>query len=408
MAKQDLLAGIEFGSGKVVCAVAKRDKDGALNILAGSEVKTTGLQKGNVISIEETVNAIKECVENVEELAGERVASLQVGIKGQHIETYNFKGAINISRTDKEITEEDRELVLEAARQLQLSNDREIIETIPLTYIVDQQRGVPNPIGMEGNHLGVAVHLVSASTMALNNIYKCVNKAGFKVDGVAYSLLALGDVSVTPEEKDLGVVLVDIGGQVTDVAFYVMGGIHLTKELNIGGDHITRDIAYGMRTSLERSRELKEKYGWAHRRLVSENEEKEIPYIGVDGITERVTTFASLSEIIYPRVEEIFHIVKREILSSEYAHMVPSGIVLAGGTSHLKGICEIGEKILDMPVRLGPPQSMGMSENYINNPALSSVFGLLKYAEREQLRISKRLGRKPFFAGMRKKLEEIF
>ncbi|MFC1566943.1 cell division protein FtsA [bacterium] len=406
MGKHDLIAALELGSGKVSCAIAKKDKIEGFKVLGIAEVLTNGLQNASVVSIEETVKAIQECVEKVEDMTGERVDSLFVGIKGRHIETYNHNGAINITRSDKEISEEDKMLVLEAGRQMQLSNDREIIETIPLGYVVDKQTGVPDPIGMEGAHLGVAVHLVTASTTALNNIYKCINKAGFKVNELTYNMISLGDSVVTPEEKELGVVLVDIGGQVIDIAFYIMGGLYHTTEIPIGGDYITRDIAYAMRTSFKNSRQLKEEYGYANPAFV--DEDKELQYLGVDGISEQKTTISYLSEIIAPRIEEIMQMLKKEIAMSEFSHMVPAGLVITGGTSAIKGIVDVAEKVTAVPVRLGPPQGINASKQLILNPSFSSVLSLLKYAERSGKENKKRLKKKSVFASFKKKLEEIF
>ncbi|MFC1546848.1 cell division protein FtsA, partial [bacterium] len=324
-----------------------------------------------------------------------------------HIGTYNHKGAVNISRSDKEITEEDRTHVLEAARQMRISNDREIIETIPLGYTVDKQKGVPNPIGMEGSHLGVNVHLVTASTMILNNIYKCVNRAGFRINGVAYGLLALGDAVVMPEEKELGVVLVDIGGHVTDIAIYVMGGVCYTHELTIGGDYITRDIAYGMRTSFEHARTLKEQFGMACSSSLIERDE-DVDFYGVDGITPKKTKVSQLHDIIHPRVEEIMKMVKQSILSSEFENAIPAGIILTGGTAKLKGICEVAESVFKMPVRLGISQGFDGRAELTGDLRNSTVLGLSTYIDSGNLGREARNKKQSFLDKIKKFIEEIF
>jgi cell division protein FtsA len=408
MSKEDIKVAIELGSGKVLCAVSKvsDDESNPFQVLAINEVATSGLQNGNVISIDETVSAIEKCIEGAEAQAGSKINSIYLGIKGEHIETYNHKGAVNISRSDKELTEEDRAHVLEAARQMRISNDREIIETIPQGYTVDKQKGVPNPVGMEGTHLGVNVHLVTASTMALNNIYKCVNRAGFKIDGLAYSVLAAGEVCVMPEEKELGVVLVDIGGQVTDIAIYVSGGVVYTKEIPIGGDFITRDIAYGLRTSTARAKELKELHGIAYAKLINEN--TKISYAGVDGISQKETTVSGLSDIIYPRVEEILEMIKEEVSSTEYANLIPAGYILTGGTAKLKGMEQAGECVLGLPVRLGTPQGIAGSMDLSTNVSYSSVLGLVKYVNKVVLVKSSRKTKTSLVGSVKKALEEIF
>lgn len=404
MAKREIIATLELGSGKVIGAIGARQEQ-SLRILGVNEVYSKGLQNGSVISIEELATSIQQCIEPLETKTNARVGALYLGVKGEHVETYNHKGAMNISRTDKEITEEDLEQVLESARQMRIANDREIIETISQGYTVDKQKGVPSPIGMEATHLGVNVHLVTALSIGLNNVYKCVNRAGFKIDGVAYSVLAVGEVVVMPEEKDLGVALVDLGAHVTDIAMYTSGNVCYTKEISVGGEYITRDLAYGLRTSLVRARELKEQYGAAYSK--QSNDDTTLTYLGVDGMTERSTNVSELCEIIHPRIEEILKMIRHEIDMSEYRSMVPAGVVLTGGTAKLKGIRDVAEAILEMPVRIGHPQGIEGETETAMDPRYATVFGLMKYVTRGETRslLKKKQG---IFTKCKTMLEEMF
>lgn len=380
MTKQEIIAGLDLGSSRIICIVGSKDEEGNVKIIGAGKVICRGLKGGVVVNIEETVEAIAKVVEEAERVANMEVRSLYVAIRGGHIESFNHRGAINISRSDKEITAEDVATVIEAGKAVQISADREIIHTLAQDFSIDQQSGVNNPVGMEGSHLSVDVHIVTASTSHLNNIYKCINRAGFTVEEIVLGILAAGEVVITPEEKELGALLIDLGGDTIDLAIYLRGSVHYTKELPLGGEAITRDLAYGLHTSSTVAREIKEKYGVAMSGYLESKGNEEVKYLSVDGRSERLVSRMKICEIIQPRVEEIFSLVNEQVQNSGFAEEIPAGAILTGGGSLLQGITYAAEEYLSMPVRLGLPQEI--TSDLAGIP-LDSTYatgcGLLKY-----------------------------
>ncbi|MCG3205926.1 MAG: Cell division protein FtsA [Elusimicrobia bacterium] len=394
MSKAEILAGLDIGSGQLACTIGRRmpDQD-QVEVIAATRQNCRGLKGGVVINIDETALAITHVVEAAEEMAKETVRDLIVGIRGSHIQTFNHHGAINIARTDKEITTDDVAQVIESTKAVPISTDREIIHVIPQDFVLDRQQGVPNPVGMEGSLLEVEVHIVTAGSSHLNNIWRSINNAGFGIREPVYGLLALGDVVVTQEEKDLGCLLIDLGGATTGIAVYSDGGVRFTKELALGTDSITNDLAHGLRTSFSQAKQVKEKYGTAIKSgsrkqvLVTGNGheegvdmEEEISYTSVDGRTERVIQRNTLFEFIAPRVEEIYTMVRNEIENSGLSEQVVSGgVIVTGGGSMMPGMVNAAEKILDLPSRQGLPQNIvGLSE-ITAHPSYATAAGLLAF-----------------------------
>lgn len=381
MAKSQVLTGLDIGSGRVTCLVAVRDPGGeALKILGGSVVPCRGLKGGVVVNIAEAARAITQAVEEAEEKSKEAVSQVYLGIRGAHLQSFNNRGAYNIARTDKEITAEDITNVIENAKAIPISNDREIVHVIPQSFSLDRQRGVPNPVGMEGSLLEVEVHIVTASRSHLSNIEKAVNQAGFEIAESVYSLLAVGDLVVSPEEKELGCLLVDMGGQTVSVGIYSEGGIRFSKDLSLGSDFITRDLAFGLRTSLSTAQMIKEKHGVALSAHL--NGEEEVAFVGVDGRSPQKASVKALLEFIQPRIEDIFNAVREEVQNSNFADLiVPGGAILTGGGALLKGMPEAGAHILEMPVRLGIARGQFVcgNEEYLN-PSYATALGLLGYS----------------------------
>jgi len=381
MPKLDVVAGVDFGSGQITGVIAERDFSfETVNIKGASRQTCRGLKGGVVINIDETALVVNRVVEEAEEMAGQAVKSVIIGLRGQHIQTFNHHGAVNIARTDKEITPEDVSQVIEATKAVPISSDREIIHVIPQDFVLDRQTGVPNPVGMEGSLLEVEVHIVTAGTNHLNNIWRTIANAGFQVEEPIYGLLAVGNAVVTEEEKQLGCVLVDLGGQTTGLAVYTEGKVRFTKELSLGSDTITFDLSHGLRASQAQARIVKERHGAASREFVSNGNEEDIVYTGVDGRTPRRIKRNVLYDYISPRVEEIFSMVSAELENSGYAEsIVGGGVILTGGGSQLSGLVSAVEKILDVPARLGLVQGVGGSSEILNDPSYATAIGLLTY-----------------------------
>ncbi len=393
MSKPEILAGLDIGSGQLVCVIGKRmPENDHVEVIAAARQNCRGLKGGVVINIDETALAIGHVVEAAEEMAKETVRDLIVGIRGAHNQTFNHHGAINIARTDKEITTDDVQQVIESTKAVPISTDREIIHVIPQDFVLDRQQGVPNPVGMEGSLLEVEVHIVTAGSSHLNNIWRSINNAGFGIREPVYGLLALGDVVVTQEEKDLGCMLIDLGGATTGIAVYTDGGVKFTKELPVGTDAITNDLAHGLRTSFSQAKLVKERYGSAVRTTskkhalitadgrLDETNEDEISFTSVDGRTQRTIQRDTLFEFIAPRVEEIFTMVRNEIENSGLSeHVVSGGVILTGGGSMMAGMVNAAEKILELPSRQGLPQNItGLSE-VLSHPSYATAAGLLTF-----------------------------
>jgi cell division protein FtsA len=395
MSKPEILAGIDIGSGQLACVIGKRmPENDHIEIIAAARQSCRGLKGGVVINIDETALAIGHVVEAAEEMAKETVRDLIVGIRGAHIQTFNHHGAINIARTDKEITTDDVQQVIESTKAVPISTDREIIHVIPQDFVLDRQQGVPNPVGMEGSLLEVEVHIVTAGSSHLNNIWRSINNGGFGIREPVYGLLALGDMVVTQEEKDLGCLLIDLGGATTGIAVYTDGGVRFTKELPIGTDAITNDLAHGLRTSFSQAKLVKERYGSAvrigsrKRALVTSDGEldeqhqgdDEIAFTSVDGRTQRTIQRDTLFEFIAPRVEEIFTMIRAEIENSGLSeHIVAGGAILTGGGSMMSGMINAAEKILELPSRQGLPQNITGLTEVLSHPSYATAAGLLTF-----------------------------
>lgn len=379
--KTDIIAGLDLGSARVACVIGQQGPDGQVKALAGATVPCRGLKGGVVLNISETARAIRSCVEKAEEASGQMVQGVYLGVRGSHLQSFNNRGAYNIARSDKEITAEDVRAVIETAKAIPLSSDREILHVIPQSFALDRQRGVPDPVGMEGSLLEVEVHIVTASASHLNNLMKAVAEAGFDVIDPVYSLLALGELAVTPEERELGSLLVDLGGQSVSLAIFAEGGIRFSKELAIGSDFITRDLAVGLRTSMPAAERIKVEHGVAHPSLI--NGDHEVTFKGVDGRTSHQVKTSTMTSIILPRVEEIFTLVGEEVQNSTFADMVvPGGAVLAGGGAQMAGIPQAAEQILNMPSRLGgvPPGMVEAPEELLE-PAYATALGLVCFPQ---------------------------
>ncbi len=378
MGKRDnIIAGIDIGTSKVVSLIAEI-KESQLSILGFGSVESTGVKKGVIINIEDTVKAIEEAVSIAERMAGCEVKELYVGISGNHIKGITSKGMAAIKKD--EVSYEDVEKVIDIAKSIQVPQDQELIHVLPQEYIVDKQEGIKEPIGMSGVRLEAKVYLILAATSVVQNIVKCVSRAGFSVKQVVYGAYASSFAVLTPAEKDLGVVLLDIGGGTTDIAMFNQGSISFVSSIGLGGVNITNDVAIGLRTPPEDAEKIKKKFGCAMSSRVPKTDYVEVPSVG--GKPKRSLPRTMLVDIIQPRVEEIFELVLKELQSTGCMDKIGSGIVLTGGTAYIDGIVELAEEIFGMPVRIGnilTDRITGIKDVINNKLEYAEVLGLLLY-----------------------------
>jgi len=372
------VVGLDVGTTKIACIIGEAGANDELKIIGVGVSPSEGLRKGVVVNIDKTVHSIQKAVDEAELMAGVDVESVYVGIAGDHIRSFNSKGVVAISGQDHEITELDVVRAVDAAKAVSIPMDREILHVIPQEFVVDDQRGIKEPIGMSGVRLETQVHIITGAVTSAQNIYKSVDKAGLKVADLVLEPLASCRAVLQPDEKELGVVLIDMGGGTTDVAIYFDDSIRHTAVVGLGGKNITSDIAIGMHTPLDQAEELKKRYGCAYTPLVKGDERFTVP--GVGGREQREASKAVLSSIIEPRVEEILSLALREIKRTEYADMLGAGVVLTGGCALLEGIQELAEKVLEAPVQVGVPHGFGGLKEAAMSPIHATGVGLCMYA----------------------------
>jgi len=379
--KRENVVGLDIGTTKIAAIVGEYGDDGQINIVGIGSHPSRGLRKGVVVNIESTVESVRRAVEEAELMAGIKIHSAYVGIAGGHIRGFNSHGIIAIKT--KEVTPADIDRVVDAAKAIAIPLDREVIHVLPQEYIVDDQDGIRDPLGMSGIRLEGKVHIVTAAVTSAQNVVKSVNRAGLEVEDIALEQLASSEAVLTPDEKELGVCLVDIGGGTSDLAIFAQGCIRHTAVLSLGGNHVTNDIAVGLRTPTHEAEKIKKKYGCALRELVKEQETIEVPSVG--GREPRVLSRQLLSEIIEPRMEEIFTLIQREIITSGFADLISSGVVLTGGATIMDGVPELAERVMHLPVRRGIPAGVGGLVDVVSSPLYATGVGLLFYGRRCQL-----------------------
>lgn len=371
------IVGLDIGTTKVAAIIGEVMENGVIEIIGVGQAPSEGLRKGVVVNLESTVKSITKAIEEAELMSGTEVSSVYVGIAGGHIKGTNSRGVIAVSRQDREITQADVDRVIDAARAVSIPMDREVIHVLPQEYIVDDQDGIKDPVGMTGVRLEAEVHIVTGAVTSAQNIVRSVNRAGLEVNDIVLEPLASSFSVLTADEKELGVVLVDIGGGTTDMALFVEGSIWQTEVLAIGGGNVTKDISVGLRTPLAEAEQIKLRYGCALTDLVKPEEEVEVPSVG--GRKAKMLPRTVLSEIIQPRMEEIFLLLSREIKKTGYEDLVAGGVVLTGGASAMQGVQELAERILDMPVRIGAPKGISGLVDVVNSPIFSTGVGLVFY-----------------------------
>jgi cell division protein FtsA len=374
MSDNEIIAGLDLGTTKV-CAIVAEVTDDGLDIIGIGSVPSKGLRKGVVVNIESTVQAIKAAIEQAETMAGVEIASVYAGIAGSHVRGFNQEGVAAIAT--REVSEEDVRRVLEQAKAIPLPGDRQVIHVLPQEYIVDDQDGIREPVGMSGVRLEARVHLVTAASAAAQNIIKCCERCDLHVAETVLEPLASAHAVLSEDDKEIGVALIDIGGGTTDLIIHVDGAVVHTSVIPIGGINLTNDIATGLRTPMAEAERIKIKYGCAATSMVDEEETIEVPSVG--GRAPRVLPRAILCQIIEPRVEEIFQAVQHVIAETGFADMLASGAVITGGTTQLDGMPELAEQILGLPVRRGAPIGVGGLMDVVKSPAYSTGVGLVKY-----------------------------
>jgi cell division protein FtsA len=372
---ENIIVGLDIGTTKICAVVGELTPEGGLDIIGLGTCPSRGLRRGVVINIDSTVESIKKAVEEAELMAGVEIDSVFAGIAGGHIKGFNSRGVIAIK--DKEVTQTDIERVIEAAKAVAIPMDREVIHVLPQEFIIDDQDGIKEPLGMSGVRLEAEVHIVTGAVTSAQNIIKSCNRAGLEVNDIVLQQLASSYAVLTEDEKELGVALVDVGGGTTDIAIFVQGSIWHTAVIALGGNHITNDLAVGLRTPTTEAEKLKKKAGCALTSMVMSEETVEVPSVG--GRDNRVLSRQVMAEIIEPRAEEIFALARREIQKSGYEEMVASGVVISGGSVILEGMPELAEQVFDLPVRRGAPRDVGGLVEIISSPMYSTGVGLVHY-----------------------------
>jgi len=374
MRKSSTIAGLDVGTTKV-CALIAEWTPGGVDVIGIGQHPSRGLRKGMVVNIESTVEAIKRAVAEAEQMAGVEIESVYASIGGGHLAGVNSQGVVAIQSRTREVSPSDVERAIEVARDVHLPPDREILHVLTQAFSVDEQDGVREPLGMLGSRLGVEVHLVTGAVAAAQNVVRSVNRAGLTVRDLVLQPLASAESVLTPDERDLGVIVVDIGGGTTDVALYRENAVWHTAVIPLGGDHITNDIAVGLRTPATDGEELKKLYGCAQTALCLEDETIEVASIG--GRKPRVLSRQTLSRIIQARVEEIFALVAKGVRQAGLEDAATAGVVVTGGASMMEGVPELAESIFDLPVRRGMPKWVGGFYDQVESPVFATAVGLV-------------------------------
>ncbi|MBI3781648.1 MAG: cell division protein FtsA [candidate division NC10 bacterium] len=384
----EIVTGLDIGTTKI-CVIIAELTEGGIEIIGCGTSPSRGLKKGVVVNIDVTVESIKKAVEAAEAMAGISLNSAFVVIAGSHIKGINSRGVIAVSGKNQEVIQADVDRVIEAAKAITLPADRRVIHVIPQEFIIDGQGGVKEPLGMSGHRLEAEIHIVTGAVASAENIIKCATRAGLEVQDIVLQPLASSEATLTADEKELGVVLVDIGGGTSDIAVFVDGSIRHTAVLALGGDHLTHDIAIGLRTPPQSAEAIKCQYGCALTSLVGSEEVVEVPSVG--GRKPRLLSRHMLCEIMQPRMEEIFSHVALEVRRAGFMHQVAAGIVVTGGSSVMEGVPELAEQLFDLPVRLGVPTGIGGLKEVVSSPMYATGVGLVQYgaAHRDQPRFGR-------------------
>lgn len=393
--KERYLVGLDIGTSKTTAIVGEPGENNSLNIVGMGVAESNGIRRGLVVNLAAAVDSIKKAVMEAELTAGIEIDNVYLALCGPHVKGFNSRGVVAVSGKNREITHEDVGRAIDAAKAVSLPTGRQILHVLPQDFVVDDQDGIRDPIGMTGARLEVNVHVVTGSVSATQNIVACVNRANVHVKGTVLGQLAASDAVLTEDEKELGVALLDVGGGTTDLAIFERGSLWHTAVIPIGGDHFTNDIAVGLRMPIPEAEKLKRRSGCALSGMVADEETIEVASVGRR--RPRVMSRRILTDVLQPRAEEIFHLVWDEIRHAGYEKALNSGIVLAGGGAILDGLPEIAEQIFDLPIRRGNPAGVGGGlADHVNSPAFATAVGLVQRAHAQWLRETPSNGSGPF------------
>jgi len=377
---ENIVVGLDVGTTKICAIIGEVNSEGMVDIIGVGSAPSRGLRRGVGVNIDHTVSGIKKAVEDAELMAGARADSVLAGVSGGHIKGINSHGVIAIK--NREVTAVDVARVVDAARAVAIPLDREVIHIQPQEFVVDDQEGIKEPIGMAGVRLEAKVHIITGAVSAAQNIVRCAHRSGLKVNELVLQQMAAAEAVLLPDEKELGVALVDIGGGTTDIAVFADGAIQHTAVISVGGDQLTNDVAVGLRTPMLEAEKIKRRYGCALSTLV--NGDETIAVLGIGGRPPRILSRSVLADIIEPRIEETIGLVRRELEKYNMLHMISSGVVLTGGSVAIEGVCELGEQVLDMPVRIGFPIGISGLVDVVNSPLYATGVGLVLWGARNK------------------------
>ena len=382
---EDYLVGIDVGSTKARVLIGHRDERGELEVVGKGLAPTRGTRRGNIVNVEQTVEALKQAVEEAEVMAGVEVSRAYVGVAGSDIRSVNSRGMVSVTRRDREITRQDIQRVLEAARSAALPSDREILHTIPQEFFVDEQGGIADPLGMLGSRLEVSVHLTTGNVTRTKTLQTCVNRAGIEILELVFEPLATAEAVLSQDERDLGALLIDIGSGGTEYCLFSEGEVLHSAVLPIGAGHFTNDLAMVLRTPFAEAERLKIRCGCCLETMIDEEEVVTVPAVAGGG--ERVVPKGQLCEILQPRAEELLSMVREDLTKNGWDDSLRGGVVLTGGGAKLDGLLELAEQVFSATVRYGLPQGLGGLVDVISSPSWCTASGLLLYgqaAERSQ------------------------
>ena len=404
--KGELIVGLDIGTTKIGAVVAERTERGVDVVGIGTH-PSRGLRKGVVVDIDATVESIKQAVEEAELMGDCEITSVYAGIAGGHIRGMNSHGIVAVK--DREVSESDIRRVIDAAKAVAIPMDREVIHVIPQEFIIDDQDGIREPLGMSGVRLEAKIHIVTAAVTSAQNIVKCANKAGLNVIDIVLEPLASAEAVLARDERELGVCLIDIGGGTTDIAVFNEGSIAHTSVLALGGNHITNDLAVGLRTPFDEAERIKKRFGVATARLLGSDDILTVPSVG--GRRPREVSRKLICDVIEPRADEILSLARQELIKASMDERIPSGVVLSGGCSALSGIADLAEEIFESPVRLGLPSQVGGLQDVVRDPMYATGVGLVLYGaarSRQRTHSRFRIRDDSIFRRVRQRMREWF